>query len=237
VRLLVTRPEHDARRTAAALRPRGHVVVVAPLLRVEPVPDADIGDGPWAAILITSVNAAAAIVRHKRLAELKSLPVLAVGDRSAQTMRAAGFANVISAAGGAADLTRLAAERLKQDQPLLYLCGADRTGDVPGDLAARNFVVRTAIVYRAVAIEALPRAATDALAQGIDGVLHFSRRSAATYVNAARSAGLADAALKKPAHFCLSAQVAEPLAQVGAARIEIAPRPEEAALIELISPP
>jgi uroporphyrinogen-III synthase len=237
VRLLVTRPEHDAERTAAALRARGHAVVVAPLLRIEAVLDAEIGSGPWAAILVTSANAAAAIAAHKSFAELKSVPALAVGDRSAQAMRAAGFANVISAAGGAADLARLAAERFKQGEPLLYLCGADRTGDVAGDLAAQNFTVRMAVVYRAVAAEMLPRAAADALGQGIDGVLHFSQRSAAAYVNAARAAGLADAAVKTPTHFCLSAQVAETLVQAGAPRVHIAPRPEEAALIELVPAP
>jgi len=96
--------------------------------------------------------------------------------------------------------------------------------------------VRTTVIYRAVAVAVLPRAAADALAGGIDGVLHFSRRSAETYVSAARGAGLLASALK-PIHFCLSAQVAEPLAQAGAADIRIAPRPVEAAMIELIPSP
>jgi uroporphyrinogen-III synthase len=72
------------------------------------------------------------------------------------------------------------------------------------------------------------------LASGIDGVLHFSRRSAQVYVNATRDAGLHEQALKKPVHFCLSAQVAEPLVQAGAADIRVAPQPGEAALIALI---
>jgi uroporphyrinogen-III synthase len=234
VRLLVTRPEPDAERTASALRVRGHSVIVAPLLRIEALPDAEIGSGPWAAILVTSANAAAAIVQHPRGAELKDVPVLAVGEHSAQAMRAAGFAEVISAAGDGGDLVRLAAERLKQSVPLLYLAGADRSGDIAGDLAAQNFTVRVAVIYRAVAATALPRAAVDALAGGIDGVLHFSRRSAEVYVNAARSAGLLEAALKKPRHFCLSVQVAEPLTQAGAADIRIGPQPTEAALLAVI---
>ena len=60
MRLLLTRPEPDAQRTAAALRAQGHDVIIAPLLRIEPAPDAEIGTGPWAAILITSANAAPA---------------------------------------------------------------------------------------------------------------------------------------------------------------------------------
>ena len=64
MRLLVTRPEPDNERTAAELRARGHEVMLAPMLRVEPVIDADLGTGPWAAVLITSANGARAIAPH-----------------------------------------------------------------------------------------------------------------------------------------------------------------------------
>ena len=237
MRLLVTRPQPDAERTAAALRARGHAAVVAPLLRIEPVDDAELGGGPWAAILVTSANAAAAVARHQRFTELKGLRVLAVGERSAQAMRDVGFADVISAGGGASDLTRLVVERLKQGVSLLYLAGAERSGDIAGDLAAQNFTVRTAVVYRALAADALPHAAAEALAASIDGVLHFSRRSAEAYIQAVQAAGLTDSGMKKPMHFCLSADVAGPLERAGAANIRIASKPDEAALIALIPAP
>jgi uroporphyrinogen-III synthase len=63
MRLLVTRPEPDNARTAAALRARGHEVTVAPLMHVAAVGEADLGVAPWAAILLTSANAARAIAR------------------------------------------------------------------------------------------------------------------------------------------------------------------------------
>jgi len=236
VRLLVTRPEVDAQRTTAALRERGHDVVVAPLLRIEAIDAADIGNGPWAAILVTSANAARAITAHPRLADLRILPVLAVGESSADAMRAAGFIDVISAAGAASDLVRLVAERFKPGTTLLYLAGADRAGDIAAELRGKNLIVRTAIVYRAVAAATLPPAAIAALAAGVDGVLHFSRRSAETYVDAARGAGTLVGALA-PVHYCLSAQVAAPLAQAGAARVRIAAKPTESALLDLIAAP
>jgi uroporphyrinogen-III synthase len=234
MRLLLTRPEPDAERTAATLRARGHSVIVAPLLRIEALPDAEIGSGPRAAILVTSANAARAVVRHKRFAELKHVPVLAVGDRSARAMRDVGFTEVISAGGAGGDLARLAAERLKQGVPLLYLSGADRSGDVAGDLSAQNFTVRTVVIYRAVAAATLPRPAAEAVAGGVGGVLHFSRRTAETFVNLLRGAGRGDAVFKGLAHFCLSVQVAEPLSHAGAADLRIAPQPTEEALIDLI---
>jgi len=236
VRLLVTRPEPDAKRTADALRARGHSVTAAPLLRIEALGHAEIGSGPWAAILITSANAAQAVARHKRLAELRSLPVFAVGAHSAQAMRAAGFADVAAADGDVHDLAALVTAHLTPPARLLYLAAADRSGDIAGDLRAKNFTVHTAAIYRAVAADTMPRPAADALAAGVDGVLHFSRRTAEAYLNGARTAGLLASALK-PVHFCLSAQVAEPLAQTGAADIRIAPRPTEAALLALVSGP
>jgi uroporphyrinogen-III synthase len=233
VRLLLTRPEPDAQRTAAALRTQGHDVVIAPLLRIVPIADAQIGEGPWAAILITSANAAPAVAAHARVTPLRTLPVFAVGRRSADAMATAGFADVTSADGNVSDLAQLVAARLQPAARLLYLAGEERSGDLAGDLRARGFAVETTLIYRAIAASGLPSAAADALANGIDGVLHFSRRSAETYVDAARTAGLVRNALK-PIHFCLSAQVAEPLVQAGAADIRVAERPNEAVLLALI---
>jgi len=234
VRLLLTRPEPDAQRTAAALRAQGHDVITAPLLRIAPVTDAQIGAGPWTAILITSANAASAVAAHARAAELRALPVFAVGRRSAEAMGAAGFAEVTPADGNVNDLARLVAARLQPAARLLYLAGQDHAGDLAGDLRAYGFAVETTMIYRAIAATGLPPAAAEALAGGIDGVLHFSRRSAEAYVEAARTADMVANALK-PIHFCLSAQVAEPLAQAGADDIRVAERPNEAALIALIA--
>jgi uroporphyrinogen-III synthase len=116
---------------------------------------------------------------------------------------------------------------------LLYLAGEERSGDLAGLLRAQDFAVDTALVYRAVAAETLPPHVATTLAGGIDGVLHFSRRSAEAYLNAARNAGLTKAALNGPVHFCLSVRVAEPLRQAGATKLRIAARPDEAALLDL----
>jgi uroporphyrinogen-III synthase len=233
VRLLLTRPERDAQRTAATLLGRGHTVIVAPMLRIEAIADVRIGAGPWAAILVTSANAADALAAHESRGALHKLPVFAVGERSALAMRDAGFGEVTSAAAGIDELARLVTERVQPGAALLYAAGEQRSGDLAGVLGRNRFAVETIVVYRAVAVGTLPQRAAEALAEGLDAVLHFSRRSAATFLNAASAAGMADAALKL-AHFCLSAEVAAPLMQAGATTIRIAPRPAEAALLELI---
>ena len=233
MRILVTRPPVDAARTAAALRVRGHEAIVAPLLTIEYLPDAELGDGPWSAILVTSANAAHAIAGHKRRDELRRIPVLAVGRQSAQELRAEGFADVSSADGDVDDLAALVAARLKPPARLLYLAGEERSGDLAGVLRAKNFAVDTVVVYRVAAAATLPAEAATALRGNLHGVLHYSRRSAEAFLSAARNAGLLEAALSKPVHFCLSAKVAEPLQEAGATDVRIAAQPDEAALLSL----
>jgi uroporphyrinogen-III synthase len=231
MRLLVTRPEPDNVRTAAALRAKGYEVVLAPLLHIESIAHADLGAPPWAAILLTSANGARAIADHPRRAELIALPVLAVGRSSAEAARAVGFTDVTSADGGADDLARLAAQRFAgARQPLLYLAGEDRSGEllVPG------LAVRTVVVYRAAKAEHLTPAARAALQRGgIEGVLHFSRRSVESYLDCCRE--FVESALK-PMHYCLSARAAEPLRLAGATQILVAAQSDEASLLALVMP-
>ena len=226
MRIVVTRPQADGARTATALKALGHEVLVAPLIRIEPVPAALVGT--WSAIVITSANALQAAATP----ELKGLPVFSVGSRTAEAARQAGFATVSAANGDTKDLVRLiAASHAVAKGPLLYLAGEDRAGDLVAELAMRDIRVEMKIVYRAVA-ETFPPVLAAALEAGdVDAVLHFSRRSAELFIQGASASGVAGAA-EDVRHICLSVQVAEPLA--GASRVAIASRPEEAALISLL---
>lgn len=235
MRLIITRPDPDGERTAAKLRARGCEVLLAPLLTVELVA-AELGPGPWDALIVTSSNALRAIEQHPQREELTHLPVLAVGARTAEASRALGFKDVISAEGSAQDLIRLARMRYRGGPAhLLYLAGDERSADFARALASDGIDVRTVVVYRAVKATRFPTALAEALEEGrVDGVLHFSRRSAEAYLDCAKASRSRRRALA-PTHYCLSGQVAEPLVTAGAAAVRIARRPEEAALIELIA--
>jgi uroporphyrinogen-III synthase len=97
VRLLVTRPEPECERTAALLRERGHEALLMPLLRIECVADAELGSGPWAAVIFTSTNAVRAVAAHRRFRELADLPVYTVGRRTQAAAVAVGFTSILSA--------------------------------------------------------------------------------------------------------------------------------------------
>jgi uroporphyrinogen-III synthase len=233
VRVLVTRPEPDGERTAQKLRAHGCDVLLAPVLQIELIVDADLGAGPWDAIALTSANSAEA---HPRREELVALPVLTVGRRTAEAARAAGFTDVASADGNERALATLISTRYRGGIKILYLAGEDRAGELAAAVAATGIKVDIVVVYRAVASQHLAPSVAAALAAGtVDGVIHFSRRSAAIYLDCARAAGVLDSALR-PFHYCLSQAVVEPLAAAGATRIAVAKSPEENALLDLVAP-
>jgi len=232
MRVVVTRPSEDAERTAATLRARGHEALVTPLLKVEPV-EAELRSG-CSGVIITSANAAHALAMHPARKRLAKLPLFAVGQRSAEAARQAGFSEVTSADGDVRDLVRLLASRgAGQKAPLLYLAGRDRARDLIGELAAQGIAAELVVVYRAVPLP-FPPALTAALKDGtVDAVLHYSTRSAESYIAGAAQAGVARQALAVR-HICLSDQAAAPLSAAGAADVVVAARPDEAALLERI---
>ncbi len=162
MRVLVTRPEPAASRTAARLRELGHEVIVAPLLIPRAV-DWTVPPGDWQAVAFTSASAPA--LAGSGLAALAQLTAYAVGEATAGAARAAGFGDVRAARGDAsAVFARAAADGVAR---LLHLAGADRsTAVVPPQLQ-----VGVATVYAADLAVALPEAA-------VDLVLLYSARTA-----------------------------------------------------------
>jgi uroporphyrinogen-III synthase len=192
----------------------------------------DIPDKAYGAVVMTSANAARAVVTHPRRDALMALPAFTVGRRSAQVARDAGFGDVRSADGDKADLVAFIRAQYADRRPLLYLAGEERAGEL--DPAAVGAPVEMVVIYRALAVERFPPEVAAALSNGtLDGVMHFSRRTAEAYLACAGRARSRDQALA-PIHFCLSRQVAEPLSAAGAPAIRIASRPDEAAMLELI---
>jgi uroporphyrinogen-III synthase len=237
VRIIVTRPEPDNERTGEALRALGHEPILAPVLRVQPVSDAEFGSGPWSAVVITSGNAARAIEVHSRRQEIRALPIFTVGHRSGEAARETGFLHVESADGDVDALGELVGRRVEdRRRPVLYLAGQDRSGDLAGALGGVGIPVMTTVIYRTVPRRILPPIARERLKAGtVDAVTHFSRRSATTLLKLAEGADLTDK-VRKLQHYCLSKQVAEPLLAAGAAEVHYAVAPNEKSLLELIGP-
>lgn len=237
--VLVTRPLPDGETTAAELRARGVEVIAAPMLRFEPFGFADDAETPYGGIVVTSANAVRAIEQQLANSPLLKLPLFTVGERTAAVARAAGFSKVLSADGDAANLRDLViesakAKKLKKKSPLLYLAGEEISRDLAGELREKGFGVVTHIAYRMVPAKSLPGEVVDGFAAGrIEAVLHYSRRSARAFVEAARAGGVEISALALP-QCCISAAVAEIVREAGASQVTVAARPDENALFEAL---
>lgn len=234
--VLVTRPEPDNATTAATLRAQGFEVLSAPMLRFDPVAMPVDADARYGAVIVTSANALRATGDQPAIGALHDLPLYAVGDRTAEAARAAGFRNVIAAGGDAGALRELVADdgNIKRGAVLLYLAGADLSRDIAGELGARGFTVVTQTTYRMTPVTALPAEVRAAFAAGdIDMVLHYSRRSARAFFAAARAAGVEISALALP-HACLSDQVAAIARDAGATHVRVARTPDETALLAVL---
>jgi len=238
--VLVTRPHPDDEATAGALRARGFEVLQAPMLRFEPVPFHDDADARYGAIIVTSANALRAIAPHLAGSRLLKLPLFAVGEHTASAAGDAGFSEVMTAKGDAAALRDLVlasvkSKQLKKASPLLYLAGADLARDLSGELGEKGFTVVTQTTYRMVPAASLPREVCDAfVANRIEAVLHYSRRSARAFLDAARSGGVEISALALP-QCCISPAVAAILRDAGATQVTAAANADENALFEALS--
>lgn len=149
--LLILRPEPGNGQSVAAARDMGLEVLGAPLFAVEPVAWEAPDPAGFAAILAGSAN----LFRTggAKLAGLKELPVLAVGEQTAQAARADGFRVAAQGQGGLQAIARtLAPGRY------LRLSGAD---PVPLDLP-EGVSVETVTLYAARALP-LAQAAQDLL--------------------------------------------------------------------------
>jgi uroporphyrinogen-III synthase len=237
--VLVTRPHPDAEITASALRARGIEVLLAPMLRFEPVAFRDHEDSRYSAIIATSANALRGLEPRLAGSRLLKLPLFTVGEHTASAARHAGFENVIAANGDAAGLrdrvlASVKAKELKKTAALLYLAGADISRDLAGELGERGLSVVTQTTYRMIPVASLPHEVSDAFAaHEIEAVLHYSRRSARAFLEAARRAGVEISALAI-LQCCISAAVASVVRDAGATQVMVAASPDENALFEAL---
>ena len=228
--VLVTRPEPDNGATAATLRARGFEVLLAPMLRFEALAFQDDADAHYDAVIVTSANALRGFERHPSGRRLLELPLFAVGEHTADAARHAGFGHVIAAHGDVvalrdAVLAGVKAKQVKKAGTLLYLAG---------DLGERGFTVVTHTTYRMIPVAELPPAAREGFAANqVAAVLHYSRRSARAFLQAARTAGVEISALAIP-QCCISEAVASVVRDAGATQVLTASRPDENALLEAL---
>ncbi|HVC59590.1 MAG TPA: uroporphyrinogen-III synthase [Acetobacteraceae bacterium] len=187
--VLVTRPEPGASDTAARVASLGFVPVLAPAIRIRPTPACLPPPAALAAVLVASGNAVDALPPAYRTTRL-----LCVGDATAERARAAGFLQVLSAAGDAEALAALVARHQKpKDGTLLLASGRLQGLALQATLRQAGYRVIRRTVYAALPARTLAPPAAAALRAGqVRAALFFSAETARQFVRLVRRAGLAE---------------------------------------------
>lgn len=173
--LLLTRPFEDSRRFAARACAQGWRgdILIAPLLEIVLHPPSPDQMAHAQALVFTSQHAVAACVAAT---DRRDWPVWAVGPRTAEAARAAGFGEVHQSAGDAVALLDDLA-RTPPPAPVLHLRGEHVAADIVGRLQRIGQKARGLIVYAQKAC-AFGSDARERLRNGGDIILPvFSPRS------------------------------------------------------------
>ncbi|MDW8399987.1 MAG: uroporphyrinogen-III synthase [Acetobacteraceae bacterium] len=227
----MTRPEPDAHATAALLRARGFRPLLAPMLRIAPLPARLPRPDRLQAVLAGSLNAVRTLPASHR-----GMPLLAVGDATAEEARRRGFRNVRSASGDAAALAALAARTLDPTAgPLLLPTRPGEGQRLAADLRNRGFRVLRRVTYDACPADRLtPKAEAALREREVAAVLFFSASAARVFARLVRDHGLAGQLAEAEA-LAISEAAASGLTGLTFRRIRSAARPDQDSLLALLA--
>ena len=227
--ILLTRPQADSERIAEDLRSRGIDSLIWPLSRIVRLADrTDITDSTDA-LIFTSANAVRAFAD---LSDLRDIPALCVGGRTARVAHDCGFANITDADGDAGTLLEIAAA--SAHRRFHYPRGRETVRYLATELRAHGKGVTEQVLYGSDPAGPPGDAVDQALCTGrIAAITVWSRRNATL---------LAKHLGKKPAWqirgtdlVAISQFAAEPLQNAEFRRILVAAAPNARAMVETIS--
>src|SRR5689334_19981100 len=156
-RIWITRAQPGADATAERVRALGHEAVVAPLLTVRPLADAQVDLVGVGALAFTSANGVRAFAD---LSGERAIRVFAVGAATAQAARAAGFKLVLSADGDVDALAEgIALRRGELRGAVLHPCAAEPAGDLVGALEKHAIPARRLVLYETAPVKLAAEAA------------------------------------------------------------------------------
>jgi uroporphyrinogen-III synthase len=236
LRVLVTRPEISAAKTAERLKLLGHDPVLLPLSNAVHHPDvaADALTSPHSALIVTSAEAFRVLGAIGSDAGIDySTTLFAVGEKTASAARSAGFSNIHIGSGDGIGLADLIASKLDQpDLPLLYLAGKPRAGSLEIRLEELGLPVRVAEIYEMIPVDYRPEEIDERLrAHPPQAVLLYSRENAARFFEIIEQHAVS---LPETAFLCISTRTADAVPAAFRPRFRIAESPDETALFALL---
>lgn len=232
-RVLVTRPDPGATRTAERLKALGFEPVVLPLTETTPVRPFTPPRGQFGAVAASSPNA----VRYapsEFLRGLAGLPVFAVGEATGAAVRDAGLGPVDEGAGDARGLVERITGAMARDSRVLLLCGKVRRDVLEEGLAGAGLAPVVCETYDTRPLS--PSAGTvEAAFRGlpVDAALFYSAFAAQTFSELIGRA-IPRELIENACPYTLSPRIAEALPRELRSAAVVAREPNEAAMLSLL---
>lgn len=234
MRVLVTRAEPAASKTAKKLKEASLEPIVFPLFAISDT-QRNVTDLQYDGTIFTSSNAVSVMAKRGWRPGKTNTHAYCVGEKTANAAKKLGFKNVISADGGGRTLSKLILEQNNiQNASLLYPAPAQRAFDMSAALRSQNINVELCEIYEHQEIQPEPKSLETIKDQIQDGcVTAYSERSAAHTANVLFNANqnIVDF---HPVLVAISDNTAKSVLKYPWQNVYVADSPTEAAMIEKI---
>lgn len=231
-RVLITRPQPGAARTAERLRKAGFDPVVLPLTIIKRL-FFKLPSGPFDGIVVTSAQALP-LQDTSALVPFLGIPVLAVGETTAQAAKERGFSSVTVGTGAVDGVIGLAAGLLKPGGRLLYLCGRVRRPELEAALSDKGILIEAVETYDAMPLSYSGHELEAHLGNmPFDAVVLMSQQAATAFGALLEDQGY-EQLFDKCAIVCFSARIASVCEKLPAHQLLVTKQASEDSLMETL---
>lgn len=218
-RILITRPQPNADKTAKAVKRIGYEPIIYPLLVLNPASHNIPDYSDYDAVIITSINTLS-YIDFKHIPESK--PIFTLGHAIEQTLREKGYKNISSIAQKAKDI------RLDPDKKYVHLSGRDVQYEFD------NMVCKRVIVYEATMLSNLSEGILNDLKQDqINTITLYSARTAQCFKHLVNRYDLTRT-LNKISVVCISQNVLNCINTLQWHSTYVAEEPNEKSMLSLL---
>ncbi|MCH9852191.1 MAG: uroporphyrinogen-III synthase [Alphaproteobacteria bacterium] len=184
--ILITRPALDAEMLAKKLQQQGFTPIIMPMMEVTFLPNAPLPDHHIGGLIFTSANGVRALMHrlqnhHALWQKLQTMPLYAVGTKTAQTAKNNGFTNILTASGNVDTLYQLICNHADKNAKLYHGAADNHPHSLAEKLNQTGFHTKRVSLYQTIAVASLPDNFADILPQ-LYAVMLFSPRTAEIFM-------------------------------------------------------
>lgn len=221
--ILLTRPRERSEAFAKEIVKCGWTSTIWPLLKIRPLLTGPIEPNEGQSLIFTSVNAVTAMAEPVPA----HVPAICVGAATAAAARSRGFTSITDVSGDARKLVQTLLAR--EPQHYLHVRGIKTRGDIAASLTHAGNPTDEIVAYEAVASDHAPEKIDAVIMAGkIDAVALFSPRSAAILKRLVKVEWFSR--LSTATVFAISPATAEPVLDMGFAKVVVAEEPNGSAM-------